>query len=191
MSDGGLGGLFGVDDEPVEEIAPVEKRRSPVLRWFGEALLIGVATVVVVAGLRAGGVGIPLPLLVAALAGLRLVIFAASRLAPPPVPRLRSRRRDESRAEVTDALNAAVRRWERNLEQADSDPELYARNVLPVLAELTDERLRLRHGVTRESDPRRARELIGDDLWTVLAQPGRRGLKARDVETYVDALERL
>ena len=60
-----------------------------------------------------------------------------------------------------------------------------------MLAELADERLRLRHGITRESDPRRARELLGDPLWAALHDRGRRSAKARELETYVDALERL
>ena len=61
-----------------------------------------------------------------------------------------------------------------------------------MLAELTDERLRLRHGITRASDPRRARELLGEPLWQLLAEPGRRRAEGpRAVETYVDALERL
>ena len=60
-----------------------------------------------------------------------------------------------------------------------------------MLAELTDERLRLKHGITRESDPRRARELLGEPLWALLAEPGRRPPKARELGTYVDALEKI
>jgi hypothetical protein len=62
---------------------------------------------------------------------------------------------------------------------------------LPVLAELADERLRLRHGITRASDPRRARDLLGDPLWAALHDPGRRTAKSSELETYVTALERL
>jgi hypothetical protein len=60
-----------------------------------------------------------------------------------------------------------------------------------VFAELTDERLRLRHGITRASDPRRARELLGEPLWQLLGDPGRRPPKARDLATHVETLERL
>ena len=63
--------------------------------------------------------------------------------------------------------------------------------MLPVLAEITDERLRLGHGITRASDPRKARELIGDDLWRLLDDPPRRPPKKADLEHYVTALERL
>jgi hypothetical protein len=191
MSDGGLDDLFGAAREPaVEAPAPVEKPGSPIPRLVGEAVLIALTTVVLVAGLRAGGVRVPLLLIIAALIGLRVVIYAAAQVAPPPAPRLRSQIKTGT-APATDALRATVRRWERNLDRAHSDPELYARNVLPVLAELTDERLRLRHGITRASDPRRARELLGEELWSELANPGRRGLRTRDIETFVNALERL
>ncbi|MBO3738172.1 hypothetical protein [Actinoplanes flavus] len=191
MSDGGLDELFGAADGRVaEERETVVKRRSPIVTLIGNAAVIGLATVVVTAGLRALGLTISLLLLIALLTGLRLLIHAVAVVAPPPGPRLRSGIGAETPPAV-DALRATVRRWERNLDQAHSDPDRHARNVLPVLAELADERLRLRHGITRASDPRRARELLGDDLWATLSGPGRRALKARDVETYLDAMERL
>ena len=60
-----------------------------------------------------------------------------------------------------------------------------------MLAELADERMRLRHGITRAGDPRRARELLGDPMWAALHDPGRRAAKSRDIDTFVDVLERL
>ena len=189
--DGRLDDRFGVPAGPAAEEGPApERRRSPVPRVIGEVALIGLTTVVVVAALRAGGVRIPLLLIVAALLALRLVLWAASAVAPPPAPNPRSRSGPDDPA-AADALRAAVSRWEGNLERAQSDPDRRARNVLPVLAELTDERLRLQHGITRATDPQRARELLGEELWSALADSGRRGLKARDVETFVNVLERL
>lgn len=190
-ADGSLDDLFGGHERPADDAAPApRRRRSRIPRLIGEAAVIALATVVIVAGLRAGGVSVPLLLLVAALLGLRLVMYAAAAVAPPPAPKLRSVAGRDATA-TADSLREAVKRWERNLEQAHSDPDLYARNVLPVLGELTDERLRLRHGITRAGDPRRARELLGEPLWTALAAPGRHGLRTRDVETLLDALERL
>lgn len=192
MSDGGLDDLFGMTEsrQRAEEPETDGKRRSIAVTLVGNALVIGLATVVVTAGLRALDTGISLLLLVCLLIGLRLVVHAVKVVAPPPAPRLRSRI-GSGGPPATDALRAAVRRWEQNLDRAHSEPDLYARNVLPVLAELADERLRLRHGITRASDPRRARELLGDDLWSALSGPGRRALKAREVETYLDVMERL
>jgi len=191
VSDGGLDELFSLRDDPVEEAAePVVKKRSTPLWILRNALLIIAATVVTVAALRAAGTHVSILLLVAFYTGLRLVLFAVGEVAPPPVPK---RRRGLAKGgdRTPDSLRAAVRRWERNLDRAHSDPDLYARNVLPVLAELADERLRLRHGITRASDPRRARELLGDPLWAALHDRGRRSAKSNELETYVNALERL
>ncbi|GAA2621303.1 hypothetical protein [Paractinoplanes durhamensis] len=192
MSDGGLEGLFSYRDEPVEEVAePVAREKSRAWWVVRNALLIAGATVVTIAALRAGGQHISVVLVVAFFIGLRAVLFAVSEVAPPALPKRRGRssRVDDGRA--LDSLRIAVRRWERSLDRAHTDPDLYTSNVLPVLAELTDERLRLRHGITRASDPRRARELLGDPLWAALHDHGRRTAKSRELETYVDALERL
>jgi hypothetical protein len=192
VSDGGLDDLFGIAESrhTVEEPEAVDKRRSRTITIVINVAVIAAATVVVTAGLRALGLSMSLLLLVSLLVGLRLLLHAVSVVAPPPAPRLRSRIGTDA-TPATDSLRAAVRRWEQNLDRAHSDPDLHARNVLPVLAELADERLRLRHGITRTSDPRRARELLGDDLWSALSGPSRRALKPRDVETYLDVMERL
>ena len=191
MSDGGLDDLFSLGAEPVEEPAePVAKKRSTPVVLLRNALLIVAATVVTVAALHAADTKVSILLIVAFYVGLRLVLFAVSEVAPPALPK---RRRGFAKGgdRTPDSLRAAVRRWERNLDRAHADPDLYARNVLPVLAELADERLRLRHGITRAADPRRARELLGDPLWAALHDRGRRSAKSSELETYVNALERL
>lgn len=190
---GSLDELFGAPAEPVEEAVPPPppKRRSTALWLLRNGLLVAGATIVTVAALRAADLSISIPLVVAAFIGLRLVLLAVSWVAAPAPPRRRSGGRSDDAGAGTDVLRAAVRRWEQNLDRAHADAELYSRNVLPVLAELTDERLRLRHGITRASDPRRARELLGDPLWAALHDRGRRTPKTRELETYVDALERL
>ncbi|BCJ44447.1 hypothetical protein GCM10010168_12610 [Actinoplanes ianthinogenes] len=191
MSDEGLSGLFSDGGAPARETAPrMRRRRSPAARIVGNVVLVAAATVVVVAALRAGSVRAPLLLVIALIAGLRLVTIAAAAVRPPKRGKGGAGAGGGS-ARATDSLRATVRRWERTLDKAHSDPDTYARNVLPVLGEIADERLRLRHGLTRTSDPRRARELLGEQAWAVLADPGRRGLKTRDLETYVQAMERL
>ena len=192
MTTGGLDELFGAGEpeEPAPE-APPEKRRS----WTGWALrnllVVTLATVVVVATLRSADVDVDVVFVAAALIVLRLILLAVSLVSAPPVPKRRAAGGNGDGGPGTDALRAAVRRWERTLDRAHADADTYSRNVLPVLAELTDERLRLRHGITRASDPRRARALVGDPLWAALHDRGRRTPKARELETYVDALERL
>jgi hypothetical protein len=195
--DGGLDDLFGSrPEEAVVEVPEeiVEKPRSRAGWIVRNVLLVAVATVVTVAGLRSRGISVSVLLIVAAFVALRLLMLAVSQVAPPPLPRAAARRGEEDgdyRWAGTDALRVAVRRWEQRLDWSQNDAEKFSRNVLPVLAELTDERLRLKHGITRSSDPRRARELLGEPLWRILDEPGRRPPKARELSGYVDALERI
>jgi hypothetical protein len=196
--DGGLDELFAVaDEQEPEELPPTERPRSRVTRLTRDVLLVAAATVVTIAGLRSAGIGVSVLLVVAAFVALRLLMFAVAQVAPPAPPRAAARRVSEAdhdydyRFGGTDSLRTAVRRWEQRLDWAQSDADQFSRNVLPVLAELTDERLRLRHGITRASDPQRARELIGEPLWQLLNEPRRRPPKARDLAGYVQALETL
>lgn len=194
---GGLDDLFSFADEPAaEEPQPVAERPRSRAGWLvRNALLIAVATTVTVAGLRMAGIRVSLPVIVAAFLALRLLMLAVAEVAPPPALAPASRRGGEEsggyRWAGTDTLRAAVRQWEQRLQWSQSDADRFSRNVLPVLAELTDERLRLRHGITRASDPRRARELIGERMWRLLADPGRRPPKPKELAAHVETLERL
>jgi hypothetical protein len=192
---GGLDDLFTFAPPPAPEPEPEPERTPSRAGWvIRNALLIAVATTVTVAGFRIAGVRLPILMIVAFFVALRLLMLAVSEVAPPPLPTPTGRRGEES-AEYhwtgTDSLRTAVRRWEHRLDWSQSDADRFSRNVLPVLAELTDERLRLRHGLTRATDPRRARELIGEPLWLALSEPGRRPPKRTDLATFVEALERL
>jgi hypothetical protein len=197
---GGLDDLFAAASEPrvVEEPVDDEPRPRSRAGWIiRNLLLITIATVVTVAVLRSFRIQVSILLVVAAFVALRLLMLAVAEVAPPSLPKRSGGRRNSADDDGlyswggTDSLRAAVRRWEHRLSWSQSDPDAFSRNVLPVLAELTDERLRLRHGITRASDPRRARELIGEPMWALLSEPGRRAPKPRDLATYVDTLERL
>jgi len=196
-SDGGLEGLFGSRPDDVVVVEPeevVEKPRSRVGWLVRNTLLVAIASVVAVAALRSRGISVSVLLVVSAFVALRLLMLAVSEVSPPPQPRPAARRGEEDgdyRWAGTDTLRAAVRSWERQLDWSQSDAERFSRNVLPGLAELTDERLRLKHGITRASDPRRARELLGEPLWEFLGAPGRRMPKPRELSTYVEALEKI
>jgi hypothetical protein len=179
-------------------VPPQEKPRSKVGWVIRNVLLIAVATVVTIAGTRSAGIRVSTVLVVAGFVALRLLMLAVAEVAPPPLPgRPKERRLTESdndydyRFGGTDTLRVTIRRWEQRLEWSQSDSDRFSSSLLPVLAELTDERLRLRHGLTRASDPRRARELIGDPLWQLLAEPPRRPPKARELAGYVEMLEKL
>jgi hypothetical protein len=185
--------LLGLGEEPAAE----EVRAPSSARWWVKNILIvAIGTGAVIGGLRIAGVQINPFLVFAAVLSLRVLHRVVGDVAPPPPPRADGRRRtpDEDgdyRWQATDGLRTVVRRWEQQLAWSQSDAGRFSRNVLPVLAELTDERLRLRHGITRASDPQRARELLGAPLWQLLADPDRRPPKARDLDAHVEALEKL
>ncbi|GAA0383910.1 hypothetical protein GCM10009541_28240 [Micromonospora gifhornensis] len=182
-----------------EEDRSVQPEQRPAGRVRSVATFLGVAaasTVVLVAGLRAVGLRVSLLVLVAAVVTLLLVRRIVVLLAPPPKPpRSTSGSGGEEDGmynwDARDALRAAINGWEMPLEWTKSRPERFTTLVLPRLAELADERLRLKHGVTRESDPTRARALLGDRLWMFLETPPRRTPSPRDLAVIVAELEKI
>jgi hypothetical protein len=195
---GGLDDLFAMVDEPAvdERPEPAERPPSRVLWVTRNLLLVAVATVVTVAVLRFARLGVSVLVVAAAFVALRLLMLAVAEVAPPPAPEPAARRTSADTDGFyhwagADSLRSAVRRWEQRLDWSRSDPDAFARNVLPVLGELADERLRIHHGITRASDPSRARELLGEPLWQALADPARRPPRQRDLAGYVETLERL
>jgi len=57
-----------------------------------------------------------------------------------------------------------VSRLEDRLAWGGSDLDRFSSAVRPVLVRLADERLQ-RHGITRQSHPESARQLLGEQLW--------------------------
>ena len=182
------------------EERPVQPEQRPGGRLRSVATFLGVAaaaTVVLVAGLRAVGLRVSLLVLVAAVVTLLLVRRIVALLAPPP----RSTQSATSRPageedgmynwDARDALRTAINGWELPLEWTKTRPERFSGVILPRLAELADERLRLKHGVTRESDPARARALLGERLWLFLETPPRRTPSPRDLAVIVAELEKI
>jgi hypothetical protein len=113
---------------------------------------------------------------------------------PPGVIDERQRAREESvglRQSVgpTDGLRFAVGRWEDRLSWSERDAARFGNLVVPRLRELVDERLRQRYGLTSASDPRRARQIVGDDVWHILHRPATRKLDPRDIASMVARLE--
>ncbi|PYC74421.1 hypothetical protein C7C45_05560 [Micromonospora arborensis] len=181
-----------------EEAAPTgpQARRSrvgPVLRSLAWAA--GVVAVLVV-GLRAVGLQVSLPVLVAGVLAVLAIRRVTALLAPPPPPpaggRAATGEEDGSyNWGARDALRSAINRWEWPLDWSNTRPERFTEVVLPRIGELADERMRLKHGVTRESDPARARALLGDRLWTFLETPPRRTPSPRDLAVIVAELEKI
>lgn len=185
--------LLQHDDEPS---ARAEKRRSGASAWVGLVVAAAGLTAVTILGLRFATVELPVPQVFAGFLALLAVRRVAVAVAPPAVSRSGARsgpgEEDGSyRWATPDALRGAVRSWEWTLAWAEGNPERFAERVLPRLGELVDERLRQRHGLTRESDPVRARALLGEPLWNFLTVRTRRGPAPRDWAAVVAQLENL
>jgi hypothetical protein len=196
MSDNaGIDDLLGLGDEPRAEPGRERRPRSRAGWVIRNIVLVIAATLVTLGILRAAGIRISVLIVIAAFVALRLLMLAVAQVAPPPLPRARTSAATEESGDYrwagTDALRAAVRRWEQMLEWSHSDGDRFSRTVLPVLAELTDERLHRRHGITRASDPVRARELLGEPLSRLLDEPGRKPPRPRELQAYVEVLEKL
>ncbi|SNS89724.1 hypothetical protein SAMN05421812_102269 [Asanoa hainanensis] len=183
---------FEEDDEPARRGG----RSGTGLRWWIKATFAGAAlAAVAIFGLRVAGYTVPIVALVGVIVALVVLRRVTSALVPSQMTR--QRRRSTAATEDgsynftdRDALRTVVGRWERLLQRAGGDAGS-ARAVQRTLAEIVDERLRQRHGLTRAGDPERARALLGEPLWTYLATPPTRNLAPRDATAYVQSLERL
>ncbi|MET8280152.1 hypothetical protein [Micromonospora sp. NPDC005174] len=157
----------------------------------GNAALVAVLVV----GLRAVGLQVSLAILIAGVFAVSGVRRVAAALAPTPAARSRPSLAQHDDGSwnwgARDALRAAINGWELPLDWSTTRPERFTEVILPRLAELADERLRLKHSVTRESDPVRARALLGDRLWTFLETPPRRPPSPRDLAVIVAELEKI
>lgn len=176
-----------------EEPPPEPARPAGGVSWWVATVFIAAAlAAVAVFGVRLLGYDLPAPLAFAgclALLMLRRAVRAAA--APPPAaPQVRLPSGEEAGeynwAAGEDGLNAAVRRWEQHL----AKPERTGR-APSTLAQVVDERLRQRHGLTMTSDPDRARALLGDPLWMLLTRPPKRMPPPRDVAAALSHLEKL
>ena len=180
---------------------PAGEAERPSRGGRGRALLRTAAVtaavvVVVVVGLRAVGLKVPIWIIVAGVLAVLAVRRVTAALSPPPPPRAGARTPAGEEPgtwnwSARDALRTAINGWERPLDWSADNRERFTERILPRLGELADERLRQRHGVTRESDPARARALLGEPLWTFLTTPARRPPSPRDLAAIVAELEKI
>jgi hypothetical protein len=182
-----------------EELPAAPRRAAPSgLIWLGRTALVsaGLAGVLVL-GLRMAGVGAPFALAFTIIMALLILRQLVRLVAAPPPSRAKARRLvslpDDGAYHWgnVDGLRAATSRWENRLDFGVDDPARFARVVQSRLGEIVDERLRLRHGFTRATDPPRARSMLGDPLWTFLDSPIGRPLAPRELAAVIAALEAL
>ncbi|WBB72779.1 hypothetical protein O7602_24235 [Micromonospora sp. WMMD1128] len=187
--------LLGSAEEPARDAERPSGGRARML--LRTAAITAAVVVVIVVGLRAVGLRVPIWIIVAGVLAVLAVRRVTAALSPPPPPRagVRSSAGGEEPGtwnwSARDALRTAINGWERPLDWCSDNRERFTERVLPRLGELADERLRQRHGVTRESDPARARALLGEPLWTFLGTPARRPPTPRDLAAIVAELEKL
>lgn len=183
--------------EEVSEPAPRRRRRGAGPAWLlRTALSAAGLTAVVVMGLRIFGIGLAVPGIFAGFLALLVLRRLVGEATPPP-PRPVAPPRDPAfddgsyRWGAEDVLGSAVRRWERRLTRSKAEARRFAEDLHPALVDLVDERLRLRHGVTRSADPARARALVGDLLWTFLTAPPKRIPAPRDLVVLLAEVEKI
>jgi hypothetical protein len=142
----------------------------------------------------------PYALLLALSLGVVLVRRAAKMTAEPESRRVVDAVRAPARTGILDVagwyeggdgMRDAIRRWDRRLEWGSGSPDRFQATVVDRLGELADDRLRLRHFITRTSDPVRARALLGEELWRLLHEPLGRVPRPREIAAAAERLETL
>ncbi len=90
-----------------------------------------------------------------------------------------------------DGFARALQRWRARLSWDQAGLWHSSRTLHPALAELVDERLRQRRGITRSGDPTCARAVLGERLWSYLEHPPAEPPAVDELSALVDDLERI
>ena len=75
--------------------------------------------------------------------------------------------------------------------RAGEGSQTFVRRIRPMLLELTTDRLVHRHGIDPELEPDRARELVGEQLWTLVTGTEARTASFAEIEQAVQTIEKL
>jgi hypothetical protein len=190
--------LFRPEPEPEPEPDAGGGRPAPWL--VRSALQAFAASAVVYTLFHVVDLAAPYPIILAVCVGAVLVRRSVMAMAEPVSLRTRDviRPPEEMRRvdpagwrEGWDGMTVAIQRWDQRLDRGSSAPERFQVVVAPRLGDIADERLRQRHGLTRASDPARARALLGDELWIMLHEESRRVPTVREVAAAIRRLEHL
>jgi hypothetical protein len=128
---------------------------------------LGVGIVVLLVSLASGAHPPPALCVGTGLAVALLVQLVRETAAgPPPAPES-----FEPPAALGGQYLSRLRQSERRLEAASRDGSKYDRNVRPVLARLAIERLRQKYGIDPGRQPIQAREVLGEQLWSLTIAP--------------------
>ncbi|MEH1015354.1 hypothetical protein V6U90_19845 [Micromonospora sp. CPCC 206060] len=195
QSSASIDDLLQHEEEPAGD-DPGRRERTGLGGWLRTAASAGALTAVTIVGMRLFGVALPVVAVLAGWLALLLLRRVTGPLVPPPPGRRRSYSgsADDGRYRFSgdDALSRAVARWERRLTWSQGEPDRFQRSVLTALGELADDRLRQRHGLDRRSDPTRARDLLGADVWALLTSTTTRHTPSpRDLAAVIARLEKV
>jgi hypothetical protein len=144
-------------------------------------LLTGVATGADLRPELCAGIG------VAAAVLAQLVRETAADPQPPPEPA-------EPPSPAGAQYLSRLRQLERRLEAASRDGSKYDRNVRPALARLATDRLRQKYGIDPDRQPIQAREVLGEQLWSLTiapAAPANPAPSHAQLSTLIDQIEAL
>jgi hypothetical protein len=172
-----------------------------VARWLLGRSFFSVALGTVIYGvLWVVRIGVPYSLIVGAIFVVTVLRRALRRADIRPLPGSVTGRGQRLRPDpwtgepvddrTPDGAQVAIGRWESRLSRRGASAQV-TEQLRSRLYELVDERLRLRHGLTMTTDPNRARQLIGETLWTMIHQPPRHGFTPEDLSVLVDQMEAL
>lgn len=75
--------------------------------------------------------------------------------------------------------------------RAGEGSQMFARRIQPLLLELTTHQLVHRHGIDPVREPERARELTGEQLWSLITGDEKRTASFDEIEYAVQTIEKL
>jgi hypothetical protein len=197
----GLDDLFGRPATPSGWFPSRPAKRTALTTWLFSRILFSLAIAAVIYGLLYfAGLDVPFILLAATILVIATIKQALTMVSAGTLPVQLTgkgiRPIDDHLTSLDavdpaeDGIALAVGRWSTRLGSAGTGRRGSSRQP-NLLGELVDERLRLHHGFTRASDPRRAREMMGEDLWRMLNNSSAGTPTPRDMATMVKWIEEL
>jgi hypothetical protein len=195
-----LDDLLGYDEPEPEPEAPTRPASDTLWWWLAKSTVIAAVVSAPVWGIfRLFGVDVPYPLLVMLVVVARALRAFLSWIAPQPLPNTLMRpsvelvSEDQAGGTSQDGLHLAASRWDSRLSwvKMHGDKGQFARTVQPRLVEIIDERLWIRHGVSRTGEPDKARPLVGAELWTFVTEPVSKNLTPREVAGLIALMEKI